>query len=147
MSPEFAESKERSVLTLGSLCLPCCIRNTSCSWFNFNLIYFIYYTYRYRLDIGHLQYSRPVMAALKLGFIISRTIHLAKKNPKNKTTQPASTNFRTATIRQPYYKPYTTKKYSIDTEPLTLESDSFFTNFVTLFICIFDIYIFHDYSI
>ena len=28
-----AASGERSVLTLGSLCLPCCVRDTGCSWF------------------------------------------------------------------------------------------------------------------
>ena len=29
MPPELAESGERSVLTLGSLCLPCCLRDTA----------------------------------------------------------------------------------------------------------------------
>ena len=32
MPPEFTETGERSVLTLGSLCLPCCVRNTVWSW-------------------------------------------------------------------------------------------------------------------
>ena len=30
-----AESGERSILTLGSLCLPCCVRDIAWSWFNF----------------------------------------------------------------------------------------------------------------
>ena len=30
-----AESGEQSVLTLGSLCLPCCVRDTAWSWINY----------------------------------------------------------------------------------------------------------------
>ena len=36
-----AESGERSILTLGSLCLPCCERDTAWSWFS-NKKYFYY---------------------------------------------------------------------------------------------------------
>ena len=32
-----------SVLTPGSLCLPCCMRNTAWSWFNFNVFLIILY--------------------------------------------------------------------------------------------------------
>ena len=35
-----AESGEQSVLTLGSLCLPCCVRDTAWSWF---FLFFFYY--------------------------------------------------------------------------------------------------------
>ena len=39
MPPESAEKGERSVLALGSLCVPCSVRDTAWSWFFF--IYFI----------------------------------------------------------------------------------------------------------
>ena len=35
-----AESGERSVLTLDSLCLPCCVRDTAWSWFFFVAVYY-----------------------------------------------------------------------------------------------------------
>ena len=45
-----AESGERSVLTLGSLCLPCCVRDTVWSWFN--LIKFYLYWFSYSLFVN-----------------------------------------------------------------------------------------------
>ena len=45
-----AESGERSVLTLGSLCLPCCVQDTAWSWF----IYFLNIKH-YKLDMSCFQ--------------------------------------------------------------------------------------------
>ena len=42
MSPECGGNWENGVLTLGSICLPCCVRNTTWSWFNF---YYLLYSF------------------------------------------------------------------------------------------------------
>ena len=57
-----AKIGERSVLTLGALCLPCCVRDTAWSWFDFILMY---------LKLKQKSYT------LVVSIRASRKIHLA----------------------------------------------------------------------
>ena len=57
--PESAEGGERSVLTLGSLCLPCCVRDTAWSKKNRSLIRFINTNLFIKYSARLQQWPRP----------------------------------------------------------------------------------------
>ena len=106
-----AESGERSVLTLGSLCLPCCVRDTAWSWFIFNI--YLRPLWRKGTAYNNVKHNGYGSDAHMRQELFNISILVNPNTAFNSTTQYSMSQNRAESEMRSYYISYTIISYDI----------------------------------